>query len=98
MGDDEASPVDVQLGGETDLASAREIGDDLFAAVDRASERLVVDLTDVTFLDSTAMAMMIRVHNYALARSKRVTWWNIQPIAATVIKVIALDQVLDFAP
>jgi anti-anti-sigma factor len=98
MADDEGSRFDVSLGGEIDLTNAPESCEELCAAVDRASERLAVDLAAVTFVDSRAMGMMLHVHNYALARAKRVTWWNVQPNPAAAIEIIALDQVLDFAP
>jgi len=98
LGDEEAGALEVQVGGEIDLANAHALGGDLCHSVDRASERLIVDLSEVTFLDSSAMGMMLKVHNYAMACQKRVTWWNIQPTPNRAIKLMALDQVLDFAP
>jgi hypothetical protein len=44
------------------------------------------------------MAMMLRVRNYAVAQSTRVTWWNVQPIPARLIKLVGLDQLVHLAP
>jgi hypothetical protein len=49
-------------------------------------------MSNVTFLDSTAMAMMLRVNKHAQVHEKQVTSWNLHPIAAHALKVVAFDE------
>lgn len=51
--------VIVKLAGELDLYNAHAVRDGLFAAAAESPERLVVDLTDVTFIDSTGLGVLI---------------------------------------
>jgi anti-anti-sigma factor len=51
--------VVVALAGELDLYNADEVRRALFAECDRGPERLVVDLSRVAFIDSTALGVLI---------------------------------------
>ena len=46
-------------GGELDIATAPELRGQLDAAIDAGARRLVLDLTDVTFMDSVAIAAIL---------------------------------------
>jgi anti-sigma B factor antagonist len=49
----------VALAGELDLYNAHLVREALLAAIDEGPERVVVDLTEVTFIDSTALGVLI---------------------------------------
>src|SRR5437016_13770238 len=49
----------VRLGGELDLYNAAQVRAALVEACAQAPERIVVDLGEVEFLDSTALAVLI---------------------------------------
>jgi anti-anti-sigma factor len=49
----------VRLGGELDLYNATDIREALFDACADGPERLVVDLAEVDFIDSTALGVLI---------------------------------------
>ncbi|MEX2210632.1 MAG: STAS domain-containing protein [Gaiellaceae bacterium] len=51
--------VVVRLAGELDLYNAEVVREALRTSCERASERLVVDLSGVTFLDSTALGVLV---------------------------------------
>jgi anti-sigma B factor antagonist len=53
--------VVVRLGGELDLYNAHEIRAALTDAADSNPERIVVDLSQVEFIDSTALGVLIEV-------------------------------------
>jgi anti-sigma B factor antagonist len=55
----ENGAVVVSLAGELDLYNANEVRDALLAACAEKPERLVVDLAGVTFIDSTALGVLI---------------------------------------
>jgi anti-sigma B factor antagonist len=49
----------VHLAGELDLYNAHAVREALLACCEEAPERLVVDLADVKFIDSTALGVLI---------------------------------------
>jgi anti-sigma B factor antagonist len=49
----------VRLGGELDLYNADEVRAALTSAIDDGTERIVVDMAEVDFVDSTALGVLI---------------------------------------
>lgn len=49
----------VKLGGELDLYNAEQVRTTLLEVVGKAPERLVLDLAEVEFIDSTALGALI---------------------------------------
>jgi anti-sigma B factor antagonist len=49
----------VSLAGELDLYNAHEVRDALAGAAEQKPERIVVDLSQVEFIDSTALGVLI---------------------------------------
>ena len=56
----------VHVAGEVDLANAPELDAQLATVMSESPSQLVVDLTDVTFMDSTGLGVLVR----ALKRSR----------------------------
>jgi anti-sigma B factor antagonist len=57
----------LSLAGELDLADAPALREALRRAVERSPKRLVVDLTEVTFVDSTILGALVEARS-ALGR------------------------------
>jgi anti-sigma B factor antagonist len=74
---DPGGQVRVSLAGEIDLSSVGIFAHAL-AAVPRTASSLVVDLADVTFLDSTGIAALIIAHRRAVAAGQTLTVVNAQ--------------------
>jgi anti-sigma B factor antagonist len=98
---DEAVDADTQLlraRGELDLYAAPELKRRLATAIDAGKTRVVVDLTQAAFMDSTALGVLIgalkrlRVRNGALAVASE------QPTILRILEVTGMDQVLDLHP
>ena len=49
----------IRLGGELDLYNADAVREALFTACNDGPERIVVDLSEVEFMDSTALGVLI---------------------------------------
>ena len=89
------SPLEIELRGEIDLSNASAIGDDLCDAIHRAAgTSIVVDVSAVSFIDSTAISMMLRVHHYAEAWQRSVTWRDVQPAPRQALELTGVDGVL----
>ena len=54
--------VVVRFRGELDLANVERVRDVLLDAAHGDARRLIVDLGDVTFLDSTALGALVQTH------------------------------------
>jgi anti-anti-sigma factor len=55
--------VVLRLGGELDLYNADDIRTALSGAIDGGAERIVVDMSDVEFVDSTALGVLIEARS-----------------------------------
>jgi anti-sigma B factor antagonist len=55
--------VVVRLGGELDLYNADEVRSALVAAIDAGTSRIVVDMSEVDFIDSTALGVLIEARS-----------------------------------
>ena len=53
----------VRLGGELDLYNATQVREALAAASAESPERVVVDLSEVEFIDSTALGVLIEARS-----------------------------------
>ena len=83
----------VVLTGEVDISTAPSFKDDLIALVDEGVMHVVVDLVGVTFIDSTALGVLIggvrRVHGAGGAMTIVVTSRPVE----RVLSITGLDRV-----
>ena len=89
---------EIRLDGEIDLANAKGIGNAICAALDRAVGPVVVDLSDVSFIDSSGIAMMMRAHRHATEQHRMIWWRGAQAQAARVFEICGLSGVLNIEP
>ena len=92
--DDVAAVHRIAPSGELDLATIDPVRDDVDGAIARGVKEIVFDLTNVTFLDSSALAMFA----YAARQVERVQVINPNTIARRVIEETGLDDVLHVEP
>ena len=88
----------VELGGEIDLANAGALGDALCGALDRTTGARVVELTAVSFIDSSGIAMMLRVHQYAANLGRTVSWRGVAPGPARALEICGVFDALNIDP
>jgi anti-anti-sigma factor len=91
---DDAAVHRIAPSGELDLATIDPVRDDVDIAIARGAKEIVFDLTDVTFLDSSALA----VFAYAARQVERVQVANPNTIARRVIEETGLVDVLHVEP
>ena len=85
----------VKLAGEFDL-SGRELADDVYAAVNGAT-KIVLDLSDLEFIDSMGIHFVVTAHERAKQEGKALTIVQGGPQVSRVFKLVGLDDVLPFA-
>jgi anti-anti-sigma factor len=57
---DDAGNRVIRVGGELDLATVPALEEELEAAIGSPSDAVVVDLSDLDFIDSTGIAVLVR--------------------------------------
>jgi anti-sigma B factor antagonist len=88
----------VAVAGEIDLFTAPELKSALGEAVDAGRSRIVVDLTETTFLDSTALGVLIGAVKRLRSRDGALTIANTDPNIAKTFEITGLDQIFTIRP
>jgi anti-sigma B factor antagonist len=62
---DEAGNRVIRVGGELDLATVPLLEQELEAAIERAEGDVIVDLSDLEFIDSTGIAVLVQAMGHS---------------------------------
>ncbi|MEV6601089.1 STAS domain-containing protein [Actinoplanes sp. NPDC051346] len=85
------------LAGECDLEGRDRLSELLLDAVGRA-DLVVVDLTEVTFIDSSGIHALVTAHHAARRAGKRLHVVNAAGVVATVLEITGVAQLLSPTP
>jgi anti-sigma B factor antagonist len=88
----------VAVTGEIDLFTAPELKAVLSEAVEAGRTRIVVDLTETSFLDSTALGVLIGAVKRLRSRDGVLTIVNTDPNIAKTFEITGLDQIFTIRP
>jgi anti-sigma B factor antagonist len=88
----------VAVRGEIDLFTAPDLKATLLGAIDAGKSRIVVDLTETAFLDSTALGVLIGAVKRVRARDGALTIVNTDPNIAKTFEITGLDQIFTITP
>lgn len=88
----------VAVCGEIDLFTTPELKAALTGAIEAGRTNIVVDLTETTFLDSTALGALIGTVKQLRAREGRLTLVNTDPHIAKTFDLTGLDQIFTICP
>src|SRR3712207_3829128 len=88
----------VAVRGEIDLFTAPELKQKLTDAIEAGHTRIVVDLTSTTFLDSTALGVLIGAVKRLRSRDGVLTIVNTDPNIAKTFEITGLDQIFTIRP
>jgi anti-sigma B factor antagonist len=88
----------IAVAGEIDLFTAPELKAALGDALEAGRTRIVVDLSDTTFLDSTALGVLIGAVKRLRSRDGRLTIVNVDQNIAKTFEITGLDQIFTIRP
>jgi anti-sigma B factor antagonist len=94
--DDELNPGTTavfSVHGELDLHEAPELQGRITAAIDRGATLIVVDLTDVTFIDSMALGVLLAAVNRLRPTGGQLRLVVPNPSIRRIFEISLLDQV-----
>src|SRR4051794_41276578 len=83
----------VAVRGEIDLFTAPELKAALGEAIEADRSRIVVDLSETTILDSTALGVLLGTVKRLRSRDGRLTIVNVDPNIGTTFDLTSLDQI-----
>lgn len=83
----------VSLQGEVDLASAPQLRRGLYDLIDQGNHRIAVDLTEVEFMDSTGLGVLIGALKRLREASGTMVLGGIRPAVARVFEITGLDRI-----
>jgi anti-sigma B factor antagonist len=88
----------VAVRGEIDLFTAPELKQKLTDAIEGGKIRIVVDLTETTFLDSTALGVLIGAVKRLRSRDGALVIVNVDQNIAKTFEITGLDQIFTIVP
>ncbi|MGH3655312.1 MAG: STAS domain-containing protein, partial [Micromonosporaceae bacterium] len=89
--------VVIGLSGDLDLATAPELRTALLEALTER-DNIVVDMSDLRFLDSTGLGVLVRVHKKAKALNGVVAFAAVPGNVVKILEVTCLDRVFPVYP
>ncbi|MEU4689859.1 STAS domain-containing protein [Actinoplanes sp. NPDC023714] len=84
----------VEVGGQLDMETGPQLDDFLQQVVGDTGARVVLDLADVSFLDSSGLGLLVVWFKELRARGGRLSVAAVQDIVAQVLRISAVDQVV----
>jgi anti-sigma B factor antagonist len=90
--------VCVVLGGELDLAAAEDIGDELDGVFDEHAVPVVLDLHEVTFIDSSGMRVLLLARQRSVAEGRALTVIGASLPARRVIELSGTAELFALDP
>jgi anti-sigma B factor antagonist len=95
MPEDEQSELVVRPRGELDIARAEALREEWSRAIAAEQpDRFVIDLADVTFLDSSVLAAIVRVHERQREHGGELVVVNASRRIAKIFEITGLRAVL----
>ncbi|MEA2218255.1 MAG: anti-sigma factor antagonist [Solirubrobacteraceae bacterium] len=84
--------------GEIDLFTAPELKQVLAESIEAGRIRIIVDLTETTFLDSTALGVLIGAVKRLRSRHGALAIVNVDENIAKTFEITGLDQIFTILP
>jgi anti-sigma B factor antagonist len=88
----------VAVSGEVDIFTAPDLKRTIALAIEDGAHRLVVDLTQTRFLDSTALGVLIGAVKRLRPLDGRMAIVNTEPSTAKTFQITGLDRIFTIVP
>jgi len=88
----------VTVNGEIDVHTGPALRDHLLSAFAQGEDTLVVDLSQVSFLDSSGLGVLVTAHKRARTTDGELRIAGCRPPVATIFQITALDRAFCIYP
>ena len=90
-------PGHIEVRGEIDLASSRDLRRHLQAELDAPPHRVELDVSGVDFIDSNGLHTLIHAHQFATARGSQLVVVAPSSAVRRVLELTGCDNILTIA-
>jgi anti-sigma B factor antagonist len=90
----QADRVRVAVRGELDVATGPTLSDAVLALTRDGLAGVVIDLDEVTFVDSKGLSALLESHREATERDMTLRVVNLQPAVAKLFRITGVDALL----
>lgn len=87
----------LELTGEVDLATSGRFRNHVDEARERGASTVIVDLSEVTFVDSTMLRELLRAHNETRDSGGRLVLAGAQPAVLRLLELTGTTEVFELA-
>ncbi|MGH3739625.1 MAG: STAS domain-containing protein [Micromonosporaceae bacterium] len=88
----------IVLSGQLDVRTVSDVRDELHAAVDAGSGRLVIDMRDVDLVDATGLGVLVGTHRRAERAGRRLVLRGTPERLRRLLRATRLERVLPTEP
>lgn len=92
--DRSASAASARLSGDLDIVTSDEVKRALIELIDAGQVALTLDLSDVGFVDSSGLGVLVAVHRHAEARGGRFVIRSSPPQVQRLFEITRLGDLL----
>jgi len=85
----------VVLKGELDLACANNLKEELYKAVEEKFADVVIDMTDLEYIDSTGIGVLVGLMKKLRTDGKDIKISNAKDNVKRIFKITGLDQIIN---
>jgi len=84
------------LRGDVDVATASDIRADLQAIIEGSDSHVLIDCTQLTFIDSTGIVVLLEAHRALQAAGREMLLANVPTRCSKVFDILGLDDLLRY--
>lgn len=93
--DDGKSKWDVSISGELDYSNTDDLKSLLYKKIDENCQDVVVDLSDLSYIDSSGLGVMVGVLKKLRLCDKKLTIARPKDNVAKIFKITGLDKIIN---
>ncbi|WP_028263350.1 STAS domain-containing protein [Atopobium fossor] len=90
-----ATGITLMVSGEVDVSCADELRNALFAALESKPAQIIVDLSEVSYIDSTGIGVLVGVAHKAAEQNGILSVIHPQKNVARVLSLLGVDSELN---
>lgn len=91
IGDD----ISVKLKGDLDISTCGPIRDELLKTYENKKANIIIDASELEFLDSTGLGALIMVYNKLKEDEKKISIYNVKPHINKLFKITQMDKIFE---
>lgn len=92
------APEIIEISGEIDLHRAEELRQALAPAMERRAPEILLDLSEVSYMDSSGLAVLIESYQKARQWGGAFALCGVQKRVRAILDIACLDQILTLYP